>query len=156
MTTKRHFLPQALPAALLVALLAALLAGGLASCARPEQQLSISNAWVRLTPQGSPMTAGYGTFSNTGSQAITLSRFSSPQFGDITLHYTEDVNGTATMREARNHTLAPGDSLTLAPGGYHLMLMQRLQETPEGTNVELTFELESGATSKHTFTVARQ
>ncbi len=129
---------------------------GLASCAKPDQALGVSDAWVRLTPPGSPMTAGYGTLTNEGRQAITLSAFSSPQFGDVTLHVTEDINGTATMREARNHTLNPGDSLTLAPGGYHLMLMQRLQETPEGSLVEVSFELESGETSTHSFVVSKR
>ena len=133
-----------------------LIAAGLASCAKPAQQLEISDAWVRLTPPGSPMTAGYGTLENTGSLPITLTAFSSPQFGDVTLHYTEDVNGTATMREARNHTLNPGNTLRLEPGGYHLMLMQRSAETPEGSDVSVTFEFESGEAYTHAFSVTRQ
>ena len=35
-------------------------------------------------------------------------------------------------------------------------LMQRVQETPEGSGVEVTFELASGESSTHTFTVARR
>ncbi len=137
-------------------LLLALALPGLASCAKPDQALSVSDAWVRLTPPGSPMTAGYGTLKNTGRQAITLSGFSSPQFGDVTLHVTEDVNGTATMREAKDHILAPGDSLSLAPGGYHLMFMQRIENTPEGTLVEVSFELGASSISTHSFIVSKQ
>ena len=125
-------------------------------CARPEQELRVSDGWVRLSPPNSMMTAGYGTLSNTGEKMLVLKSFSSPQFGDVTLHYTEEVNGTATMREARSHSLAPGESLELSPGGYHLMLMQRKKPTPEGSDVEVTFEFDSGTNSAHLFTVTRR
>ncbi|MFK8030787.1 MAG: copper chaperone PCu(A)C [Gammaproteobacteria bacterium] len=136
----------------------------LSACTAPEkpaQPLSVSGAWVRLNPPGSMMTAGYGQFENTGNETIVLTGFSSPQFGDVSLHYTEDVDGTSTMREAGPKTLAPGESLTLQPGGFHLMLMQRKVPTPEGFNVDILVDLDTGEaraseSSTHKFTVSRR
>ncbi len=125
-------------------------------CSGPQQELRVSDGWVRLSPPNSMMTAGYGTLTNTGEKMLVLKSIRSPQFGDVTLHYTEDVNGTATMREAKSHNLAPGASLALSPGGYHLMLMQRKETTPEGSEVEVTFEFNSGTTAVHLFTVTRR
>lgn len=128
----------------------------LTACSKPEQALTVTDGWVRLSPPNSMMTAGYGVFTNTGSQPLVLTGFSSAEFGDVTLHYTEDVNGTATMREARDYRLAPGENLTLEPGGYHLMFMQRREPTPEGTPVAVTFRFDSGELSEHAFVVTRR
>ncbi len=146
-TTHRRSLSWALVALVLISV---------SGCDRAEQELSVSNGWVRLSPPDSMMTAGYGTFTNTGKLPLTLQAYSSPQFGDVTLHYTEDVNGTATMREAKDFTLKPGDTLELSPGGYHLMLMQRTEATPEDSNVEVTFEFKSGLKASHSFKVTRR
>jgi len=134
----------------------ALLLLGLNGCTKNERELTVADGWVRLSPPNSMMTAGYGTFTNTGSADVTLKAFSSPQFADVTLHYTEEVDGTATMREARDFSLAAGESLELAPGGYHLMLMQRNEATPQGSNVEITVELASGDTSTYSFPVTKR
>ncbi|MEM7081293.1 MAG: copper chaperone PCu(A)C [Pseudomonadota bacterium] len=128
----------------------------LIACSGPsDTPLVIDEGWVRATPPSSGMTAAYGRLINTSGETLRFSRFSSPQFGDVSLHITEEVDGRATMREV-DATLKAGDTLTLEPGGYHLMLMQRLAPTPEGSDVEMTFYLDSGERITQTFPVERR
>jgi periplasmic copper chaperone A len=69
------------------------------------------------------MTAGFGQLHNTGTGAIELVSFSSPEFADVTLHRTELVDGVSRMREVPLLRIPAGETVELAPGGYHLMLM---------------------------------
>jgi copper(I)-binding protein len=91
--------------------------------AAAPQDLSFDEAWVRATPPGMKMTAGFGQLRNAGSEAIELVSFSSPEFADVTLHRTELVDGVSRMREVPVLRIPAGETIVLAPGGYHLMLM---------------------------------
>jgi hypothetical protein len=91
--------------------------------AAASQDLSFEDAWIRATPPGMNMTAGFGQLHNTGAGAIELVSFSSPEFADVTLHRTELVDGVSRMREVPLLRIPAGETVELAPGGYHLMLM---------------------------------
>jgi len=69
------------------------------------------------------MTAGFGQLRNLGPETLELTSFASPEFGDVSLHRTEIVDGMSRMREVPSLSIAPGETVELAPGGYHLMLM---------------------------------
>jgi len=88
-----------------------------------EAGLSFDEAWIRPLPPGMKMTAGFGLLRNTGAETIELAAFASPEFGDVSLHRTELVDGISRMREVPSLNIAPGETVELAPGGYHLMLM---------------------------------
>ena len=88
-----------------------------------EAGLSFDEAWIRPVPPGMKMTAGFGLLRNTGAQTIELTAFASPEFGDVSLHRTEVVDGMSSMREVSSLSIAPGETVELAPGGYHLMLL---------------------------------
>lgn len=88
-----------------------------------QQALVFENAWVRAMPPGMKMTAGFGVLRNRGSSPIELTGFSSPQFGRVSLHRSETVDGVSRMREVATLRVGPGESVELTPGGYHLMLM---------------------------------
>ena len=85
--------------------------------------LAFEDAWVRPLPPGMKMTAAFGKIRNPGSEAIELVSFSSPYFGDVSLHRTELVDGVSKMREVPMLAIPAGEAVELAPGGYHLMLM---------------------------------
>ena len=61
--------------------------------------LAFEDAWVRPLPPGMKMTAAFGKIKNPGSEAIELVSFSSPFFGDVSLHRTELVDGGSKRRE---------------------------------------------------------
>ena len=105
---------------------ALLLCGGIAHAG--EEDLTFRSAWVRAMPPGMKMTAAFGELRNGGGEDIELLACSSPQFGDVSLHRTELVDGVSRMREVPSLVIAAGETVELAPGGYHLMLMM-----PSGT-----------------------
>ena len=88
-----------------------------------EEDLTFRSAWVRAMPPGVRMTAAFGELRNAGAEDIKLVACSSPQFGDVSLHRTELVNGVSRMLEVPSLVIAAGEAVELAPGGYHLMLM---------------------------------
>lgn len=90
------------------------------------------------------MTAGFGTLSNPGEKPLVFNAFSSPAFGDVSLHRTERVDGVSKMREVRQLRIAAGESATLEPGGYHLMLMMPVAEIEAGQTVEIVMSADDG------------
>ena len=115
----------------------------LAACSKPTDPV-FENGWVRAMPPGSKMTAGFGTLKNVTAATIEIESVSSPWFRDISLHRTEDVNGVSRMREVEEIVLAAGESLEMAPGGYHLMLMMPTQSIVPGRMVPLEFKAADG------------
>ena len=90
--------------------------------------LAFEDAWVRPLPPGMKMTAAFGKIRNPSSEAVELVSFSSPVFGDVSLHRTELVDGVSKMREVPMLAIPAGETVELAPGGYHLMLMMPVTE----------------------------
>jgi len=116
----------------------------LAACVQPaaEDSLDFKDAWVRAMPSGSMMTAGFGRLVNNTVTDIEISAYSSPQFGDVSLHQTVLEGGLSRMEEVPALSMPAGSEVELAPGGYHLMLMKPLGETSE--IVEISMDLADG------------
>jgi copper(I)-binding protein len=125
----------------------------LAACSPPaeDKTLKFEDAWVRSTPPGAMMTAGFGRLANHSDVLLEIIAFSSPAFGDVSLHRTVIENGVSEMREIPALSIPPGDSVELAPGGYHLMLMMPRQASESLAHIELQFELTAG--QRFTFVV---
>lgn len=101
--------------------------------------LVVNHAWVRLLPGDLPL-AGYMDITNTGRAGLTLTGAISPEFRDIQLHRSIDRGGIEAMRRAQNLTIDPGQTVKLAPGGYHLMLFGRRRPLHVGDEVPVTLE----------------
>jgi len=122
-------------------------AGILLAACGPKQgpaNLVFDQAWVRPLPPGMKMTAGFGALHNTGDGAIVLVSFSSPSFGDVSLHRTEQVDGVSKMRAVPELTVAAGEEVLLEPGGFHLMLMMPRSEMKSGQHVTLEMASDDG------------
>jgi len=142
-----------------LSLLAAGLAGllpGLSSAVAVEQALTFDAAWIRAMPPGMKMTAGFGRLHNASAEAIELTAFASAQFGDVSLHRTELVDGVSRMREVPSLVIPPGESVTLEPGGYHLMLMMPAESLAEGARVTLDVSAEDGRVFRFELPVVRR
>lgn len=118
-------------------------------------ELEASGAWIRIAPPGAMMLAGYLTLSNHGDAVAELQSLHSDAFAAVELHQTEIIDGVSRMRAVANLRIAPGESLTLRPGGMHLMLMQPASALPEpvpivftwrdGSHLTVAFELRHAA-----------
>jgi len=101
--------------------------------------LVVDAAWIRATPPGAKMLAGYGTFRNDGDAPIAITGVEGAGFGHVMLHETVIRNGQARMIAHDILEIAPGGAATLAPGGLHLMLMHPATPLAEHDTVVLEF-----------------
>ena len=114
-------------APLFPALFAAL---SVASCAdgdhpqRPRgSTLAFDNAWVRPLVGEGRVTAAYCEITNEGEEAVLITGFSSDDPDvRVELHETTEEGGIVHMRPLDHVTIPPGGTVSLAPGGRHLML----------------------------------
>jgi len=102
--------------------------------------LQVSNAWVRVV-SGAPVAAGYLEMHNPGDTAITVVAVASPQFGRVHMHESiTDDNGMTTMQPIASVSVAAGQRLAFAPGGYHLMLFDAQRKLASGDHVTLQLQ----------------
>jgi copper(I)-binding protein len=121
-----------------------LLVLGCAANAHSAGRLMVEQAWIRAAPPGAMMLAGYATLRNTGGAPVLVNGASSPDFGDVSLHESVNQNGVERMRPLGDVVIAPGASVTFAPGGKHFMLMDAKRELKPGDNVKIHISTKSG------------
>lgn len=126
--------------------LALFVAAALAACQPAPTDPVFEEAWIRSLPPGVKMTAGFGLLKNETGQDIEFNRFGSPAFKSVSLHETVVVDGVSKMQEVDSLTLASGESVELAPGGYHLMLMMPMASISPGRNISVEMTAADGRT----------
>jgi copper(I)-binding protein len=120
--------------------------------AAARAQLTLADAWVRAMPPTQRVTAAYLTASNSGSAPLVLSVAEAslggrPLAGRVELHRSAEVDGLMRMQRLDSLTLAPGERVTLTPGGLHLMLLDLARMPAPGETVRLCLGDGSGARS---------
>lgn len=101
--------------------------------------LVIEHPWIREAPPGARVMAGYAELRNEGSSLLVIDAAESPGYFDhVMIHETQLAEGRARMVSRETLELAPGATLSLAPGGLHLMLMQPVSDLALGAEVPLT------------------
>ena len=116
-----------------------------AATAHAQGKLGVFDAWIRAAPPGVPMMAGYATLKNTGDAPISVLTVQSDAFRQSSIHQTMIEHGVAKMRETPRIDLAPGATVTLKPGGAHLMLVDPRHAIGKGEKVRMVFLLADGA-----------
>jgi len=105
--------------------------------------LVITQPWSRATPAGAKVGAGYLTIRNTGQQPDRLVSVSMPPAGRVEIHEMAEKDGVMTMRPMSGGvTIAPGQTVTLAPGGIHLMLLDLKSQITRGDQLQGVLEFE--------------
>jgi copper(I)-binding protein len=107
------------------------------SAAFAAPAVTVTNARIRLLPGDLPL-AGYFDLANQGKRPVTLTTASSPAFKMVHLHRSIEQDGESMMVPAGNLEIKPGATLRFAPGGYHLMLMDRTKPLKVGDRVPIT------------------
>ena len=124
-----------------------IVAGLFAGSARAEDvkagDLVISQPWTRATPGGAKTGGGYLTIENKGSTPDKLVSATADVAGKVEVHEMAMNNGVMTMRPLESGlTIDPGKTVKLAPGGYHLMLMELKNPLKQGDKVPVTLQFE--------------
>ncbi len=86
--------------------------------------LVIEAPWSRATPPGARVAGGYVTIRNTGTTSDRLIGGSAVVARGFEVHEMSDEGGVMKMRQLGSGLeIGPGQTVTLKPGGLHLMLM---------------------------------
>ena len=132
-----------------VALLAAQMAG--AQLARAADydvgSIHISQPWSRATPKGAAAGAGYMTVTNKGTAPDRVSCVSSDASAQCQIHTMTMEDGVMKMRPVEGGLeILPGQTITLKPGGFHIMLLDLKHPLEQGQSVKATLKFDHAGT----------
>jgi periplasmic copper chaperone A len=117
--------------------------------------IQITQPWARATPKGASAGAAYMTVTNSGTTAQHLNCVSSDAAAECQIHEMSMDGGVMKMRPLQGGLeIKPGETVTLKPGSFHLMLVGLKQPLQTGTSIEATFKVDSGTTVQVAFPVA--
>ncbi len=117
--------------------------------------LVVRDAWIRSAPPNAPVLAGYMTLENRSEARMVLLGATSPAFGEIMIHRTEEAQGVASMTHQSQVAIAPHEKLVFQPGGYHLMLGQARQTLHVYGRVPIELEFGGGMRVSVSFVVRK-
>lgn len=116
--------------------------------------LVIDHAWSRATPAGAKVGAGYLTIANKGTAPDRLVGGATPVARAIEVHEMSMKDGVMTMRPLRDGlTIEPGQTVTLAPGGFHIMFMDLKSPLKKGGQLHASLEFEKAGKVDLTFQI---
>jgi len=105
--------------------------------------LKVGHPWSRPTPAGAPTAAGYLTITNSGPKADVLLGGSSSMASKVEVHQMTMAGGIMRMRPLPAGLLIPAhQSVTLGPGGYHLMLIGPKRPFKVGDHIPVTLRFQ--------------
>jgi hypothetical protein len=116
--------------------------------------LTIDRPWSRATPPGAKVAGGYMTIMNKGTAPDRLVGASTSAAGRVEIHEMSMKDNVMTMRPVSGGlAIEPGKSVALAPGGYHLMMMDLKAPLKKGDKLSATLEFEKAGKVEVTFDV---
>src|SRR6202451_500810 len=99
--------------------------------------IQITAPWARATPKGASSGAAYMTITNTGKTPDKVSCVSSDASAECQIHTMTMDNGVMQMRPVEGGLeIKPGETVTLKPGGLHVMLVNLKHPLQEGKTVK--------------------
>ncbi len=109
--------------------------------------LEIGHPWSRATAPTAPTAGGFLKITNTGTTPDRLIAARSPASKSVEIHEMKMEGSVMRMRELEKGLEIPaGGSVTLAPGGFHLMLIGLVEPLKADTKVPLTLVFEKAGT----------
>lgn len=100
--------------------------------------IEVGHAWSRATIGADRPGVVYLSIRNTGSTDDALTGVATPIAGMPMLHETVVTDGIASMPHAMSVPVPAGQTVELAPGGFHAMLMGLTQALKKGETYPLT------------------
>ncbi len=103
-----------------------------------------SHGWLRVLP-GSLPAGGYVILQNDGDEPAELSGASSSAYARVMLHQSSMQGGMSRMTMVDALSIPAHGKVMLAPGGYHLMLMQPVTPVTPGQQVRVLLKFSDGS-----------
>lgn len=144
-----------LRSAALAAALALLAAGAATAHEFKSGPIEVVHPWARATPPAAKVGGGYAEIRNDGSEPDRLISVTAEVAGRVEIHEMGLKDGVMTMRPVEGGVPVPANgSAALAPGGFHLMMMDLKRPLKAGESFAGTMTFEKAGTIAVTFEVA--
>lgn len=109
--------------------------------------IHISQPWARATPKGAASGAAYMTITNNGKTPDKVNCVSSDASAECQIHSMTMDNGVMQMRPVEGGLeIKPGETVTLKPGGFHMMLVNLKHPLEQGNSVKATLKFDNAGT----------
>ena len=140
---------------ILIAVAALALMGSAPALAEQDSgSIVVTRAWSRATPKGAKVAAGYVTIENHGSRPDRLLAASSAAAAKVEIHQMTTQDVVMMMRPVDGGLLIPPDqTVTLAPGGDHIMFIGLTAPFEEGQRIPVSLNFERSGKIDVTFEV---
>ncbi len=104
--------------------------------------ISVTDAWARATMPGQPVSGAYMQIqSDADARLVGVSSSVVPR---VEVHEMKMDGDMMRMREVKAIDLPKGKTVSLEPGGFHIMLMDLKKPIAAGDMIPLTLVVESG------------
>ncbi|MEJ3662284.1 copper chaperone PCu(A)C [Pseudomonas fragi] len=104
-------------------------------------QTVVDDAWVRATVAGQPSTGAFMHI--TSSTDSKLVEVRSPVARTVQIHESKMQNDVMSMQPVAAVALPAGKSVAIEPEGYHVMLIDLMNQVKAGDQVPLTLIVEN-------------
>ena len=110
-----------------------------------SEDVVIKDAWARASIGVNRPGAAYMTIRNTSDEAVTLTGIRTDLAMMPEIHQTSTTaEGVSSMAPAGEIVIAPGESVSLEPGGLHAMLMRLQRPMAKGESFYLILDFSDG------------
>jgi len=107
--------------------------------------VTVESAWARMSPMNAENGAVYMELTSAEDDALVSATVAMDVAMTAEVHETTmNADGTMGMQEVASIALPAASTVSLAPGGYHIMLMGLKQPLALGDTVTVTLSFESG------------
>lgn len=118
--------------------------------------LELKHPWSAKATPVAPVLGGYVTIVNNGTQPDRLVGGSTSVAERLEVHVSSIVDGVARMRLAKEGIEIPaGATLSLQPGGAHIMLVNPKERPAEGEKFKATLQFEKAGPVEVEFVVQK-
>jgi copper(I)-binding protein len=109
--------------------------------------IHISQPWSRATPKGASAGAAYMTLTNNGKTPDRVNCVSSDASAECQIHSMTMDNGVMQMRPVEGGLeIKPGETVTLKPGSFHMMLLNLKHPLEQGNSMKATLKFDNAGT----------
>lgn len=133
--------------------LALVLSAGLACASARAADVKVDNAWARATPPGQQVGGAFMNLTADADASLVGAR--SPASRSVELHAMNMADGVMSMRQMDRIDLPQGKTVSLKPGGLHLMFIDLKAPLRADAKIPLTliWSDRAGKRSEKTITV---
>lgn len=139
-TTTRYAVLFVASAATAAAIISQAAFAQIANGAEPPSPVTVTNAWAKTTVPGGKVSAAYMDIKSTAP--VKLLKAETSIAGNVEIHNMSMKDGVMEMKAVDAIDVPANKTVSLKPGGYHVMLMMLAASINKGDSVpiKLTFE----------------